>query len=76
MKVPASKSLSHSLYAANGEEIQLEGKGTTNYRTTDYLLKTYARDNVKAEVKTNIEKFKQPLSMITVCYLGVLWEKK
>lgn len=75
MKDPAKAALSYQLYAAQDDDSQLEGKLTTHYKAIDYLLETYAADDVIAEFEAEITGFGQTGNTFASRYLETLWEK-
>lgn len=75
MKDPAKAAVAHRLCAKEDQNSQKEGKLTIYCQVVNYLLATYAIEDMIAEAEAEIMSFKQPEYVSVVRYLEVLWEK-
>lgn len=60
---------------ADERNSQPEGRLTTYGEATNYLLETYAADNVTDEAEAEITSLKQPADMTSAGYYAVFWKQ-
>lgn len=75
MKDSAKAALAHRICAANRDDPQQEGKLTTYTPVVNYLLATYAFDDVLAVVEAEITKFKKMAGTSAVEHSGGFAER-
>lgn len=74
MKYPGKVSAEQRGSATKEDDPQQKGKLKTYCQLVNYLLITYATDDVIEDVEAEITNFEQPEGMFAVRYLELLWK--
>lgn len=76
MKSLVNIGLAHRLGAIKENNLYKERSLTAYCQAVNYLLETYATDDVIAEEEADLMKYNQLIHMSTVCYSETLWKKR